>query len=526
MLTKVFARQAWIYAGAVALGLGAMPAAADDITIGVAVEPGALDPHFHNTQQNLQIARHLFDFLIVRDSRQQLRPGLAESWRAIDDKTWELKLRKDVKWHDGAPFTADDVIFSAARVPNVPNSPGSYATYVRGKEFVKIDNHTLQVKTQDPYPLMPNDLATFAIISKKHGEGATTQDYNSGKAAVGTGPYKLVGWSRGDRITLAANPNYWGGKPKWDKVTFKVISSGPSRVAELLAGGVDLIDKVPPADIKNLKANPAMALSQSPSNRLMYYAPDSNRHITPHVKTMEGAPMMPNPLRDARVRKAISMAINRDAIVERVMEGSAVAAGQMVPEGFFGSNSSLKPEPYNPEGAKKLLAEAGYGQGFQLSVHGSNDRYVNDGKIVEAVGGMLSRIGIKVDVVTLPISVYLSRGSALEFSFAMFAYGSDTGEASSPLNGVLHTYNKATGQGAFNRARYSNVLFDQAIDTAMVTVDDGKREKLLQDATAIAVSDYAFIPLHWEVNTWAHKAGLTYEARTDENTLAESVSKR
>jgi peptide/nickel transport system substrate-binding protein len=185
----------------------------------------------------------------------------------------------------------------------------------------------------------------------------------------------------------------------------------------------------------------------------------------------------------------------------------------------------LKPEPFDPDGAKKLLAAAGYPDGFRLTVHGSNDRYINDGKIMEAIGGMLTRIGLKVEVATLPIAVYLTRGSNLEFSFAMFAYGSDTGEASSPLNGVLHTHNKATSQGTFNRGRYSNVLFDEVLETAMVTVDDAKRENLLREAAAIAVKDYAFIPIHFQVNTWAHKPGLTYEARTDENTLAESVSR-
>ena len=234
--------------------------------------------------------------------------------------------------------------------------------------------------------------------------------------------------------------------------------------------------------------------------------------------------MFPNALRDWKVRKAMSMAINRQAIVDRVMEGSAVASGQVVPEGFFGYNANLKPEPYDPEGAKKLLAEAGYPNGFQLTVHGSNDRYVNDGKVVEAIAGMLVRIGIKATVSALPKAVYFTRGSKLEYSFALFSYGSDTGEASSPLNGFLHTHNKATGQGTFNRSRYSNVVFDSTLEEAMVTVDNGKREKLLQDASAIAVQDYAFIPTHFQVNTWAMRPGLTYQARTDENTLAQGIS--
>jgi peptide/nickel transport system substrate-binding protein len=472
----------------------------------------------------LQIARHLFDFLVTRGHKQQLEPGLATSWKAIDDTTWEFKLRPGVKWHDGSPFTADDVIFTVGRAPNVPNSPGGYSVYVRGKAFIKVDDLTLRVKTKKPHPLMPSDLSTFAIVSKKHGVAATTLTYNDGSTAIGTGPSKLSSWTRGDNIVFEANPNYWSGKPNWDKVTFQFIKSGPSRIAAILSGDVKFIDKVPSADIKLLKDNPKVTISQAPSNRLIFFSPDGNRHISPHVKNNDGMPMFPNALRDWKVRKAMSMAINRQAIVDRVMEGSAVASGQVVPEGFFGYNANLKPEPYDPESTKNLLAEAGYPNGFQLTVHGPNDRYVNDGKVVEAIAGMLVRIGIKATVTALPKAVYFTRGSKLEYSFALFSYGSDTGEASSPLNGFLHAHNKATGQGTFNRSRYSNVVFDSTLEEAMVTVDDGKREKLLQEASAIAVRDYAFIPTHFQVNTWAMRPGLTYQARTDENTLAQGIS--
>jgi peptide/nickel transport system substrate-binding protein len=232
---------------------------------------------------------------------------------------------------------------------------------------------------------------------------------------------------------------------------------------------------------------------------------------------------------DRRVREAISKAINRPAIVERVMEGVAIPAGQLLPEGFFGVSPKLKPETYDPEAAKKLLAEAGYPDGFGLTLHGPNDRYINDAKICQAIGQMLARIGIKAEVETMSKSVFFSKASrggpdkSPAFSFILVGWGSGTGEASSPLKSLLHTYDKARGFGASNRGRYSNAEVDRLIEQALATVDDAKREKLLQQATEVAIEDLGIIPLHYQVNVWATRKGLAYTPRTDEYTLAMSV---
>ena len=195
------------------------PLQAKELTIALASEPTSIDPHFHNLGPNNSLASHFFNGLVMFDAKQRVQPGLAESWKPIDDLTWEFKLRKGVKWHDGSPFTADDVVFTMGRADKVPNSPSSFGTYIKGKTAVKIDDHTVHIKTKTPYPLMVTDMTTIHIISKKHAEGATTADFNSGKAAIGTGPFKFVEYVAGDRIVMTANENYWGGKPKWDKVT-------------------------------------------------------------------------------------------------------------------------------------------------------------------------------------------------------------------------------------------------------------------------------------------------------------------
>lgn len=508
--------------------LAAGPAWAKELTVGLASEPTAIDPHFHNLTPNNALTRHIFDRLILTDEKQKLTPGLATSWKPIDDLTWEFKLRQGVTFHDGTPFTADDVIFTFERAPAVPNSPSSFATYTKGKTVVKLDDHTIQVKTERPYPLMPNDLSTFSIVSRKHGADAITEDYNSGKATIGTGPYKFVEWVPGDRIVLERNDGYWGAKPEWTKVVIKPIKSGPARVAALLAGDVDFIEGVPTTDIERLKGSKELSLSQGISNRVIYLHLDHFRDDSPFAKTKDGGAIK-NPLRDARVRKAISKAINRDAIVERVMEGVAIKAGQLLPEGFFGVSSKLKPVEYDPQGAKALLAEAGLADGFKLTIHGPNDRYINDAKICEAVAQMLSRVGIDTSVETMPRSVYFKRASrggpdnTPEFSFVLVGWGAGTGEASSPLKSLLHSYDKERGFGASNRGRYANPEVDKLVEDALATVDDTKRAALLAKATEIAIEDGGIIPLHYQVNTWGARKGIKYRARTDESTLVTDI---
>ncbi|TDJ16769.1 MAG: ABC transporter substrate-binding protein [Gammaproteobacteria bacterium] len=516
---------------ALAAALMAVPAtvsAAGELTIGLKSEPSSIDPHFHNLGPNNALARVIFDRLIMPDEKQRLRPGLAVSWKPIDDTTWEFKLREGVKFHDGSPFTADDVVFTFQRAPNVEGSPSSFGTYLKGKEITRIDDYTVHIKTERPYPLMPNDMSTFSIVSRKHGEGAKTPDYNSGKATVGTGAYKFVEYLPGDRIVLERNENYWGDKPEWTKVTLKTIKSGPSRVAALLAGDVDLIEQTPTPDIERLKKDPNLTLSQGISNRVIYLHLDHDRDVSPFVEAKDGSEIA-NPLKDQRVRMAISQAINRDAIVSRVMEGIAIKAGQLLPEGFFGRSPNLKPVKYDPGLAKRNLSEAGVGDGFKLTIHGPNDRYINDAKIAEAVAQMLTKVGIQTDVVTMPKSVYFKRASrggpngTPEFSFILVGWGSGTGEASSPLKSLIHTYDKSRGFGASNRGRYSNEKVDKLIEDALATVDDAKRQDLLAEATEIAINDGAIIPLHYQVNTWAARKGIKYRARTDEATVATDV---
>ena len=509
--------------GAFAATLLAGAASAETLTIGTRNETTSIDPHFYNTSSNHQINAHTFQYLIEKDERQQLKPSLAVSWKPIDDKVWEIKLRKGVKWTDGSPFTADDVMANVERAKSgiVKTTSPSYR-FMLGIDHKKIDDYTIHTTTGTVYPLMPAYLSVSPLIPRKFAK-ATTADYNSGKATMGTGPYKFVEWIKGDRVVLVKNPDYWGDKPVWDKIVYKVIKSDPSRLAAMLNGDVDLIDYVPTTDYRSVKNNSKLAISEIPSNRVIYLVLDQKGAKTPYAKTNDGKEM-PNPMNNRKIRKAISLAINRKAIVDRVMEGAGFPAGQFPVSGMFGYNPGITPDPFDPDQAKKLLAEAGYPNGFQLTVHGPNDRYVNDGKITETIGQMLTKVGIRTKVHTEPKATFFK--NAWTYSLLVLGFGSDTGEASSAFTALLHSPIKEKNLGRVNRTGYANPEFDTLVDTALMTLDNKKREKLLQDAGQVAADDTAFIATHYQVNVWAHRPDLKYTARTDERTYGMYVTKK
>ena len=508
---------------ALALGLSlaiAAPATAADLTIGLGTDVTALDPHYHNVTPNNNVAAHVFGYLVERNEKSQPQPGLATEWKVIDPLTWEFKLRKGVKFHDGSDFTAADVVASIERVPTVPNSPSPFTAFTKQiKEVIVVDPLTIRFKTAAPYPLMPSDMTQVAIISKSAAK-ATTDDFNSGKAAIGTGPYKLVRYAKGDRIELERFDGYWGGKTPWVKVTMRLLPQDASRVAALLSGDVQVIENVPTSDAAQLKRDKRLGMYRTVADRLIYIHMDSDRDVSPFVTDKAGKPLAKNPLKDPLVRKAMSKAINRPAIVEKVMEGEAVPSGQLVADFLFGATKNLKVEAYDPAGAKKLLTEAGYPDGFALTIHAPNNRYVNDAKIAQAVAQMLTRVGIETKVVAMPSATFFTQASDLKFSFMLLGWSTGTGEASSSLKAILMTYNRDRGFGTANRGRYSNGKVDALTEDALAIVDDAKREAMLQRATELAINDTGIIPLHFQVNLWATRDGISYAPRTDENTLA------
>jgi peptide/nickel transport system substrate-binding protein len=496
-----------------------------EIIAGSRSEP-SIDPHFLYLSSNLAYSRHIYGSLVERDEAMRKVPSLATSWKTIDDTTWEFELRRGVKFHDGTEFTAEDVAFSIKRIPNVPNNPAPYTSNIRSIISTEIVNpYTIRIKTDKVNPLLPAQLPGVIIVSKRVAEKATTADFSSGKAAIGTGPFKFSKYIPGDRLVLERNPDYWGNKPAWDRVTFRIISNDAARVAALLGGTVDIIDYVPPTEVSSLEKNRNIRVFKRPTNRIIYFQLDHDRDRSPFVTQKDGKPLDKNPLKDRRVRKAISMAIDREAICKHVMAGLAKPECQLTPEGFFGYNPEIRLEKYDPAGAKKLLAEAGYPDGFGLTVHGPNDRYVNDSKICEAVGQMLARIGLAIKVDTMPKSIYWSRMSRerRELSFMLLGVGIGSGEATESLMSVMRTYDKKLGLGSFNRVGYTNPELDRVIDQAGASLNEEKREKLARKAMAIGMDDYAVIPLHSEFTIAAARKGLTFIPKADEEFLLMNV---
>jgi peptide/nickel transport system substrate-binding protein len=512
---------------------------AQDLRIGLVAQQSAADPHFHNLSPNNQLAKHLFDGLTQQDENQNVSPALAVSFKPLDNKTWEFKLRQGVKFSNGDDFTAQDVIFSLCRVSKVENSPSSFAGNTKAVESVTVvDAQTLHLKTANAYPLLPSELSTIAIISSKAAGLTTpmvynkagcdnavpwpkTEDFNNLKLAVGTGPFVLKEFTKGERTLLARNETYWGEKPFWKNVTMRPITQTATRVASLIAGDVDFIENPPVQDLPRLKLD-GKVIAQGLSSRIIYL----------HFNYIDDKPLGiaeagdKNPLRDVRVRQALSKAIDREAIVARIMGGVAQAAGELLGSPMQGTNADMKPEKLDVEGAKKLLAEAGYPNGFTLTLGAPNDRYINDSVIAPALAQMFARIGVKTNVDAMTATTFFAKRNKRDFAIWLAGWGSDSGEMSSPLRSLVATPNKEKGNGSTNPGGYSNPAMDAMLEKALSTLDTAERNKLLAQASLIAMKDYGVLPLHVEVTTWAMAKGLSYQPRTDQYTLAAGIKKQ
>lgn len=516
---------------AVLIGAFASPttvALAQTLTIGVRAGPDSIDPHFTATGTHAETLKHVFDTLTWSGDGLEIEPRLAESWKAINDTTWEFKLRKGVKFHDGSDFTAEDVKFSIERIPVVAG-PNPLTIYVRRvKETKIVDPHTIHILTDGPAPNLPNDFIRLFIVSAKAAKDFSTKEtandgFNSGKAAAGTGPYKFVSWTPKEQFVAERFDGFWGPKEPWQRIIRKEIPNDAARVAQLKAGQVDLIVRVPASDVPTLERDPKLSVVKIDTIYVFNVEVDM-RDKTPQVTAKDGSALAKNPMQDMRVRQAIDLAIDRKALAEIAMEGLGKPQNQLVTPSIFGYNKDLPERKYDPKRAKELLAEAGYPNGFKVVFSFTSDRLPGDRQVGTSMAQMLAAIGIDAQASAQPAAIFFPARLRAEFSLSMSGWGTLTGEAHYTLSSTVHSNDKDKKFGVFNVTGYINPEMDKLLQDAAVEMNEGKRRSLLEQANALVAKDLPRLPLVAVGSAWAmHKDKVKITSRVDEDTLAMNI---
>ncbi len=505
----------------------AMPAMAQTLTIGVRGGPDSIDPHFTATGTHAEALKHVFDTLVWSGDGLELEPRLATSWKPINDTTWEFKLRPGVKFHDGSDFTAEDVKFSIERIP-VVSGPNPTTIYVRRvKETKIVDPMTVHVITDGAAPTLPNDFIRLFIVSHKAAAGLNKESanaaFNSGKAAMGTGPYKYVSWEPKGDLVLDRFDGFWGPKEPWARHVRKEIANDAARVAQLKAGQLDLITRVPATDVAALKRDPKIDVQVIDTVYVFNIELDM-REKALNVTAKDGSALPANPFLDVRVREAIDMAIDRNALADVAMEGLGKPVNQMVTPSIFGFNKALPAREYSPAKARQLLAAAGYPNGFKMQFSFTKDRLPGDTQVGTSVAQMLAAIGIDATPNAQPAAVFFPARTRGEFSASMSGWGTLTGEAHYTLSSLAHSNDAAKKMGAFNVLGYKNEEMDKLLQIAAVEMDEAKRRKALEDANALVLKDRQRLPIVAVGSAWAMQKGkVTIKARVDEDTLAMNI---
>jgi peptide/nickel transport system substrate-binding protein len=497
------------------------------LTIGVRAGPESIDPHFTATGTHAEALKHVFDTLVWSGDGLEIEPRLAESWKAVDPVTWEFKLRRGVKFHDGSDFTAEDVKFSIERIPVVAG-PNPTTIYVRRvKETKVVDPYTLHVVTDGPAPNLPNDFIRLFIVSAKAAAGLTKESaneaFNTGKAAIGTGPYKFVSWTPKDQLVLERFDGFWGPKEPWQRHVRKEIPNDASRVAQLKAGQVDLIVRAPASDVPTLERDPKLSVVKIDTVYVFNMELDM-REKAPQVWAKDGSALGKNPMRIPDVREAIDLAIDRKALAEIAMEGLGKPSNQLVTPSIFGYSKKVQDQKYDPARAKKLLAEAGFPNGFKTVLSFTSDRLPGDRQVGTSVAQMLAAIGIDAQANAQPAAVFFPARTRGEFSMAMSGWGTLTGEAHYTLSSVVHSNDKEKRFGAFNVLGYVNPTMDKLLQDAAVEMDEAKRRSLLEQANELVATDRPRLPLVAIGSAWAmQKDKVKITPRVDEDTLAMNI---
>jgi peptide/nickel transport system substrate-binding protein len=483
------------------------------------------DPMAQNELLTNSINGHVYESLVMRGKQLEILPALAVSWKQTSPTVWVFNLRRGVKWHDGSDFTADDVVFSIKRLQGPTSNFRVYGNSVG--EPRKIDTHTVELTTPVPNPVMLEMLANSLFMMNKawaeKNNAVKTQDFTNEKEAytarnaMGTGPYTLVSRDPDVKSVFKKNPNWWGlgDKKYWDgnvdEIVYTPIKQEGTREAALLSGDIDFVLDPPVQDVEKLKKDPKVKVYEGRENRIIFLQMDQARDELLY-SSVKGK----NPFKDKRVRQAFYQAIDVNAIKAAVMRGLSVptAINLPNPEKAGIPKEMDKRYPYDVNAAKKLLADAGYPNGFELGMDCPNNRYINDEKICVAVAGMLSKIGVNVKVNAIPRSQYFPKAQRMEISFCMLGWGGATTDAIFTLQPVLHSRNDK-GDGDYNWGNYKDAEFDALIDAAKGEVDMKKRQGIIIQAMKHFHDNVYMIPLHLQVIPWASRANVNVIHRAD-----------
>ena len=487
-----------------------------------------LDPHSQNHATTNAILMHSYEGLTRYNAKYEVEPALATKWTYISPTQVRFELRKGVKFHDGSPFTADDVVFTFGRIKQ---PQGTMQIYVTGiNEIKKIDDYTVDLILAAPNPILLRNIIDFRMMSKIWSEKNRTtnvQDYKAkeenfaSRNVNGTGPYQIQGWVPDQRITMKVNPNWWD-KASLGNVTdvvFTPIKSDSTRVAALLAGDVDMLTDLPTQDVAKLRQDPKLKVVDGPEVRTIFIALDQGSDELKY-SNVKGK----NPFKDKRVREALSIAIDREAIKRNIMRGLSIPAAIMVAPGVNGHTPDIDAAPKpDAERAKKLLAEAGYPDGFEFQLNCPNNRYVNDEEICQALLSMWARIGIKNKLIAEPMAQHSLKFQNFDASAYMLGWGVATYDAQYTLQSLVRT--KTTGaDGNFNFNKISDAKIDQLVDAMKTEVDVAKRNGLIREALVRTRDEHLLLPLHHQMRPWAMKAGVSTVHRSDDRPEARFTS--
>ena len=489
----------------------------DNVTIALATDVSSLNPYGQDNNVTNQVMFHVYEPLVTQDRDLSIIPCLADSWEESEDgMTWTFKLHEGVKFHDGSDFTAEDVVASYNYAREVGSSYNSRFTSVESVEAV--DDYTVVIHMKNKYPLLLTDLAMVCISNKENIEGKTAEEI--GNSVIGTGRYKLVEHVKEDHIDMVANEEYWGGAPEIKSVRFRPISNAATRTATMLSGELDVMGGVSVQDVERLEATEGIHVVSEPSMEMIYMNMEQMLDDNPAV---EGGG---NPLKDVRVRQAMYQAIDTDMIINNVMQGHAYPTATLIRDTFNGYSPELERFPYDPEAAKALLAEAGYPDGFTITLDAGSDITVNSSEVAQAVAGYLEKVGIKVNLNLMPSATFLPHIRPYEHKTGLLisAWSVYTGEGITMMNQHCYTYDQEKGTGNANRGHYSNPEVDKLISEAMQESKKERRAELTKQIDKMTHDDVAYIPLYVQENIFAVKDDIDYTPRFNKYIFAWEIS--